>query len=99
MAAGGSGIVAAAFLFGVVVIMAAGSGALLEQMTGLYMDRQRPVHAGGGAGGSAGCDGDGQCLFGADPVLVLATLAFAAAACIKFGTGNIFRLENVNTNP
>lgn len=30
-----SGIVAAAFLFGVVVIMAAGSGALLEQMTGL----------------------------------------------------------------
>lgn len=33
------------------------------------------------------------------PLLVLATLAFAAAACIKFGTGNIFRLENVNTNP
>ena len=33
------------------------------------------------------------------PVLVLATLAFAAAACIKFGTGTIFRLEHVNTNP
>lgn len=64
-----------------------------------YMDRQRPVHAGGGAGSPAGSDGHGQRLFGADPVLVLATLAFAAAACIKFGTGNIFRLENVNTNP
>ena len=37
-----SGIVAAAFLFGVVVIMAAGSGALLEQMTGLLHGSATP---------------------------------------------------------
>ncbi len=95
-----SGIVAAAFLFGVVVIMAAGSGALLEQMTGL------PTWIGNALFMLAvalvallGVTGMVSAFSALIPVLVLATLAFAAAACIKFGTGNIFRLENVNTNP
>ena len=95
-----SGIVAAAFLFGVVVIMAAGSGALLEQMTGL------PAWIGNALFMLAvalvallGVTGMVSAFSALIPVLVLATLAFAAAACIKFGTGNIFRLENVNTNP
>lgn len=95
-----SGIVAAAFLFGVVVIMAAGSGALLEQMTGL------PTWIGNALFMLAvalvallGVTGMVSAFSALIPVLVLATLAFAAAVCIKFGTGNIFRLENVNTNP
>ena len=95
-----SGIVAAAFLFGVVVIMAAGSGALLEQMTGL------PTWIGNALFMLAvalvallGVTGMVSAFSALIPVLVLATLAFAAAACIKFGTENIFRLENVNTNP
>ena len=95
-----SGIVAAAFLFGVVVIMAAGSGALLEQMTGL------PTWIGNALFMLAvalvallGVTGMVSAFSALIPLLVLATLAFAAAACIKFGTENIFRLENVNTNP
>ena len=95
-----SGIVAAAFLFGVVVIMAAVSVSLLEQMTCL------PTWIGNALFMLAvalvallGVTGMVSAFSALIPVLVLATLAFAAAACIKFGTGNIFRLENVNTNP
>lgn len=80
--------------------MAAGSGALLEQMTGL------PAWIGNALFMLAvalvallGVTGMVSAFSALIPVLVLATLAFAAAACIKFGTGNIFRLENVNTNP
>lgn len=85
---GASGIVAAAFLFGVVVIMAAGSGALLEQMTGL------PTWIGNALFMLAvalvallGVTGMVSAFSALIPVLVLATLAFAAAAWHKVRHG------------
>ncbi|MFR6086124.1 MAG: hypothetical protein ACLUIX_02075 [Oscillospiraceae bacterium] len=63
-----------------------------------YMDRQRLFMLAVALVALLGVTGMVSAFSALIPVLVLATLAFAATACIKFGTGNIFRLENVNTN-
>lgn len=95
-----SGAIAALFLLGVVIIMTAGVGAMLDQLLGL------PAWIGDGLFvllialiAMAGVSGMVNAFSALVPLLVLATILFAGAAFWKFGTGDIFHLTNVNTNP
>ena len=95
-----SGALTAAFLFGIVIIMLAGAGALVEQLFGIpawlvniFFMLLVSVIALTGVTGMI----DAFSLL--VPVLVVATIVFALAAWFKFGTDAIFQLENVNTNP
>ncbi len=95
-----SGAITALFLLGVVIIMTAGVGAMLHQLLGL------PTWIGDGffvllivLMAMAGVSGMVNTFSVLVPVLVLATMLFAAGALWKFGTGNIFCLTNTNSNP
>jgi len=95
-----TGMIEALFLLGVVIIMTAGVGAMLEQLLHL------PVWIGDGLFalivalvailGVSGMVGVFSALV---PLLVLATLLFAIAAFCHYGTAEIFALVPTNTNP
>jgi len=95
-----SGVLTAAFLFGIVIIMLAGAGALVEQLFGIpawlanivFMALVAVITLSGVTGMI-----DAFSLL--VPILVAATIVFAVAAWAKFGTEAIFQLEYVNTNP
>ena len=95
-----TGVIEALFLLGVVIIMTAGVGAMLEQLLDV------PAWIGDGLFalvvaliailGVSGMVGVFSALV---PLLVLATLLFAIAAFCRYGTGEIFSLAHTNTNP
>lgn len=95
-----AGAVTGLFLLGVVIIMTAGVGAMLDQLFGI------PAWIGDGLFvlliaciAMAGVSGMVNAFSALVPLLVLATVLFAAASFGKFGTGDILHLTNVNTNP
>ena len=95
-----SGVIAALFLLGVVIIMTAGVGAMLHQLLAL------PAWIGDGLFvllialiALAGVSGMVSAFSALVPLLVVATIFFAVAAFCKFGTGNVFCLTNINANP
>lgn len=94
------GVIEAVFLFGMVTVMTAGAGALIVQLTGL------PTWLGGLLFGAAvaasaimGLRGMVRVFAAIVPVLVAATIVFAAIAWIRFGTAGIGGGGSVNTNP
>ena len=95
-----TGVIGAAFLLFVVVSMSAGVGAMLQQLFGV------PQWLGSAVFMLAvfliallGVSGMINAFSAMIPVLVLATLGFAAAAWCTFGTEGILQLKNTNTNP
>lgn len=97
---GASGAIGAVFLFFVVVSMSAGVGAMLTQLFHV------PTWLGSIVFMAAvflvtllGVTGMVNAFSALIPVLIAATVAFAAGAYITFGTEGILQLENVNTNP
>lgn len=95
-----TGAVEALFLLGVVIIMTAGVGAMLEQLLGL------PAWIGDGIFSLVvalvaifGVSGMVSVFSALVPLLVIATLFFAVAAFGRFGISDVFSLINVNTNP
>ena len=97
---GASGVIAALFLFFVVVSMSAGVGAMLNQLFHV------PTWLGSLVFMAAvflvtllGVSGMVNAFSALIPVLIAATVAFAAGAYATFGTEGIFRLKDVNTNP
>ena len=97
---GASGVIAARFLFFVVVSMSAGVGAMLNQLFHV------PTWLGSLVFMAAvflvtllGVSGMVNAFSALIPVLIVATVAFAAGAYATFGTEGIFRLKDVNTNP
>ena len=95
-----TGAIEALFLLGVVTIMTAGVGAMLEQLLHI------PTWIGDGVfavvvaliaiWGVSGMVGAFSALV---PLLVVATLIFAIAAFCRFGVSDVLTLEMVNTNP
>ena len=95
-----TGAIEALFLLGVVTIMTAGVGAMLEQLLHI------PTWIGDGVfavvvaliaiWGVSGMEGAFSALV---PLLVVATLIFAIAAFCCFGVSDVLTLEMVNTNP
>ena len=95
-----TGAIEALFLLGVVIIMTAGVGAMLDQLLNI------PTWIGDGLFalvvalvailGVSGMVGAFSALV---PLLVVATLLFAAAAFWRYGAADIFRLTVTNTNP
>ena len=95
-----TGAIEALFLLGVVTIMTAGVGAMLEQLLHI------PTWIGDGVfavvvaliaiWGVSGMVGAFSALV---PLLVVATLIFAIAAFCCFGVSDVLTLEMVNTNP
>lgn len=95
-----TGAIEALFLLGVVVIMTAGVGAMLEQLLNV------PAWIGDGLFslivalvailGVSGMVGVFSALV---PLLVLATLLFAVSAFCRYGVGEIFSLVHTNANP
>lgn len=90
----------AVFLFGMVVLMTAGSGALVHQVTGLS------TYAGSilfcvvvAVCAIAGLRGMVNAFSALVPVLVLATVAFAVAAVCIFGTEEFTVAPAAQTNP
>lgn len=97
---GASGVIAALFLFFVVMSMSAGVGAMLNQLFHV------PTWLGSFVFMAAvflvtllGVSGMVNAFSALIPVLIAATVAFAAGAYGTFGTEGIFRLKDVNTNP
>ena len=97
---GASGVIAVLFLFFVVVSMSAGVGAMLNQLFHV------PTWLGSFVFMAAvflvtllGVSGMVNAFSALIPVLIAATVAFAAGAYATFGTEGIFRLKDVNTNP
>ena len=97
---GASGVIAALFLFFVVVSMSAGVGAMLNQLFHV------PTWLGSLVFMAAvflvtllGVSGMVNAFTALLHVLIAATVAFAAGAYATFGTEGIFRLKDVNTNP
>ena len=97
---GASGAIGAVFLFFVVVSMSAGVGAMLNQLFHV------PTWLGSLVFMAAvflvtllGVSGMVNAFSALIPVLIAATVAFAAGAYATFGTEGIFRLKDVNTNP
>ena len=97
---GASGAIGAVFLFFMVVSMSAGVGAMLTQLFHV------PTWLGSIVFMAAvflvtllGVTGMVNAFSALIPVLIAATVAFAAGAYITFGTEGILQLENVNTNP
>ena len=95
-----TGVIGAVFLFFVVVSMSAGVGAMLHQLFGVRVWLGSAVFmlavflvALLGVGGMV------NAFSALIPVLVLATVGFAAAAWYTFGTEGIFRLQYTNINP
>ncbi len=95
-----TGTIEALFLLGVVIIMTAGVGAMLDQLLGL------PAWIGDGIFAIvialiaiAGVSGMVNVFSALVPLLVLATILFAVAAFFRFGTQDIFALTVTNTNP
>ena len=95
-----TGVIEALFLLGVVIIMTAGVGAMLQQLLNL------PVWIGDALFALTvvlvaffGVSGMINVFSALVPVLVGATVLFAVAAFGKYGTGEIFSLTDVNTNP
>ena len=95
-----SGGIGAAFLFFVVLLMAAGVGALLMQLFAV------PAWLGSAVFMAVvflvallGVNGMVNAFSALIPVLVAATLVFAVSAYATFGTEGIFHLEVTNTNP
>lgn len=94
-----NGIVTA-FLFGVVIVLAAGVGALLQQLFTV------PTWIGSAVFAAVvaiialfGVTGMLNAFSFLTPVLVGATVLFAVGAWCKFGTANAFVIANTNTNP
>lgn len=95
-----TGAIEALFLLGVVIIMTAGVGAMLDQLLGL------PAWIGDGIFvltvaliailGVSGMVGVFSALV---PLLVAATLLFALAAFWKYGVTDVFSLAKTNINP
>ena len=97
---GASGVIAALFLFFVVMSMSAGVGAMLNQLFHV------PTWLGSFVFMAAvflvtllGVSGMVNAFSALIPVLIVATVAFAAGAYATFGTEGIFQLKDVNTNP
>ena len=95
-----TGLIEALFLLGIVIIMTAGVGAMLKQLLG--------ISAWIGSGVFAivvaviaiwGVSGMMSAFSALIPILVIATLLFAAGSFYKHGTGDIFTLANINNNP
>jgi uncharacterized membrane protein YkvI len=94
------GLIEAFFLFTMVTVMTAGAAAMIRQLTGL------PVWVGGVLFGALvavvaifGVEGMVKVFSALVPVLAVATVLFAGAAWIHFGTAGITRLTYQNTNP
>ncbi len=95
-----TGAIEALFLLGVVTIMTAGVGAMLDQLLGL------PAWIGDGIFALliamiaiAGVSGMVNVFSALVPVLVVSTLLFAIAAFCRFGVQDVFALIPTNTNP
>lgn len=95
-----TGLIEALFLLGVVIIMTAGVGAMLQQLLNI------PAWIGDGVFALAvaliaifGVSGMVNAFSALVPMLVVATLLFAIAAFCQFGVGDIFSLTDINTNP
>lgn len=95
-----TGAIEALFLLGVVIIMTAGVGAMLNQLLGL------PTWLGDGVFvlvvaliAILGVSGMVSAFSALVPLLVVATLLFAVAAFGRFGVEEVLTLEKVNTNP
>ena len=94
------GAIATAFLFGVVIILSAGVGALLHQLFAV------PAWIGSAVFAAAvaiialfGVSGMLNAFSFLTPVLVGATVLFAVGAWCKFDTGHILAITNTNHNP
>ena len=95
-----SGLIASAFLFGIVVVMSAGVGALGKQLFAI------PSWIGSAAFSIIVCL---IALFGVTgminafsaliPILVIATMLFAVGAWKNFDTGHILHIRRTNENP
>jgi uncharacterized membrane protein YkvI len=97
---GAVGVIEALFLFTMVTVMTAGAAAMIRQLTGI------PTWIGGVLFGTLvavvaifGVEGMIKVFSALVPVLAAATILFAAAAWIHFGTAGITQLVNRNTNP
>lgn len=95
-----SGVVGAMFLFFVVLLMAAGVGAMLTQLFGF------PTWLGSAAFMAVvflvallGVTGMVNAFSALIPILIVATMGFAVAAYATFGTENLLNLTYTNTNP
>lgn len=95
-----TGVIEALFLLGVVIIMTAGVGAMLNQLLNI------PTWLGDGLFAAVvaliailGVSGMVSAFSALVPMLVVATLLFAVAAFCRFGVGDVLTLEMVNTNP
>lgn len=94
------GGIGALFLFVVVLVMAAGVGAMLEQLFSV------PVWLGSALFMAAvflvallGVNGMVNAFSALIPVLILATMAFAVGAYVHFGTEGMWQLKPTNSNP
>lgn len=95
-----SGLIASTFLFGVVVVMSAGVGALGNQLFGI------PAWLGSAVFSTIVCliaifgvTGMVNAFSALIPILVIATLLFAVGAWRNFDIGNILQIQRSNSNP
>lgn len=95
-----AGIVAALFLFGVVIIMSAGVGAMGEQLFSVLAALGSGIFTAAVAlVALLGVSGMVNAFSALVPVLVGATLLFGIAAWCKFDPSLILKIKNCNTNP
>ena len=95
-----SGLIASAFLFGVIVLMSAGVGALGNQLFGI------PAWLGSAVFtvivcliAMFGVTGMINAFSALIPILVIATMLFAVGAWKNFDTGHILHIQRTNENP